>query len=323
DQRSQLYEEFINVVDHFKPKIFVMENVKGILSMKHVKDGISKREKARFLDISLKIQKYKDLKRYRAQRQLTRKESDEFVKLKNQYKKLLKQQDSFLKPVIEKIISGFNRIGYNVKYKLLNAVHYGVPQKRERVIFIGSNVFQINDSFFPIPTHGDKSRVNGKEDKMRKKNASTMNLDEDLKSFVTVKDAIGDLEDEKENKEWSHEFTKHKEDFVEKLSAVPIGETLYKRYRDAWFRLFPDQPSKTVKENHGGVFIHYKFPRVLTPRELARLQSFPDNFIFKGTKSNVLKQIGNAVPPGLARAIAKSIKIVLNEFVKKQVNMIK
>ena len=67
------------------------------------------------------------------------------------------------------------------------------------------------------------------------------------------------------------------------------------------------KPSLTVKENHGGVFVHYKYNRSMTPRELARLQDFPDNFIFEGSKSNILKQIGNAVPVGLAREIAKNI----------------
>ncbi|MHA1843124.1 MAG: DNA cytosine methyltransferase, partial [Promethearchaeota archaeon] len=66
------------------------------------------------------------------------------------------------------------------------------------------------------------------------------------------------------------------------------------------------------------VFIHYKFNRVLTPRELAALQSFDDTFIFKGTKSSILKQIGNAVPPLMAKAIAKQIKIHLNELYQKK-----
>jgi DNA (cytosine-5)-methyltransferase 1 len=70
----------------------------------------------------------------------------------------------------------------------------------------------------------------------------------------------------------------------------------------------PDQPSKTVKENHGGVFLHYEKNRFMTPRELARLQSFDDNFIFKGSKSQILVQIGNAVPPKLGFEIADTVK---------------
>ena len=84
-----------------------------------------------------------------------------------------------------------------------------------------------------------------------------------------------------------------------------------KRYSEAFYRCYPDRPSNTVKENHGGVFVHYEKNRVMTPRELARLQSFPDNFIFQGTKSSILIQLGNAVPCGLASAIAKQVKKLL------------
>ena len=79
-----------------------------------------------------------------------------------------------------------------------------------------------------------------------------------------------------------------------------------------FFRCKPDEPSNTVKENHGGVFIHYEKHRVMTPRELARLQSFPDEFIFEGSKSKILVQLGNAVPCKLSQAIAKEIKKILS-----------
>jgi DNA (cytosine-5)-methyltransferase 1 len=83
--------------------------------------------------------------------------------------------------------------------------------------------------------------------------------------------------------------------------------SLIENYKDAWYRLRPDEPARTVKENHGGVSVHYKEPRCLTPRELARLLSFRDDFRFTGSKSDVLKQIGNAVPPLLAQRVARQI----------------
>ena len=97
-------------------------------------------------------------------------------------------------------------------------------------------------------------------------------------------------------------------DFIKKIKKTKIGTSVYKGYSDAYFRSNPDEPSRTVKENHGGVFIHYEKDRFMTPRELARLQSFDDKFIFKGTKSQILVQIGNAVPPKLGYEIATSIK---------------
>ena len=79
-------------------------------------------------------------------------------------------------------------------------------------------------------------------------------------------------------------------------------------YSDAWKKCPWNEPSCTVKENHGGVNVHPKLPRVLTAREMARLQSFPDEFIFEGPKNKQLVQIGNAVPPLLAKAIGLAIR---------------
>lgn len=84
---------------------------------------------------------------------------------------------------------------------------------------------------------------------------------------------------------------------------------MYAGYSDAWKKCHWNKPSCTIKENHGGVNIHPKLPRVLTARELARLQSFPDDFIFEGPKNKQLVQIGNAVPPLLAKAIALGIVV--------------
>ena len=93
-----------------------------------------------------------------------------------------------------------------------------------------------------------------------------------------------------------------------KLLAVKEGESLYKNYSDSWKKCPWDKPSCTVKENHGGVNIHPKLPRVLTAREMARLQSFPDDFIFQGSKKWQLTQIGNAVPCFLGKAIGLAVE---------------
>ena len=99
--------------------------------------------------------------------------------------------------------------------------------------------------------------------------------------------------------------------------AVPEGQSLYKGYSDAWKKCPWDEASCTIKENHGGVNLHPKLPRVLTAREMARLQSFPDDFIFEGKKNKQLVQIGNAVPPLLAKAIGLSIIQSIEEHYNK------
>ena len=93
-----------------------------------------------------------------------------------------------------------------------------------------------------------------------------------------------------------------------------IGKSLYTNYSDAWKKVDWNKPSCTVKENHGGVNIHPILSRPMTPRELAALQSFPDDFVFEGSKKWQLVQIGNAVPCSLGKAIGLVLKKMLNEL---------
>jgi len=174
-------------------------------------------------------------------------------------------------------------LGYKVEYRLLNSANYGVPQKRQRVIFIGIKNELNRDIHFPVITH-------------KKEN------------WITVREAIDDLKDMEENVDFSQIYTKHRKGFIEKIKKTEIGKSVYPKYVEAFYRSYPDKPSNTVKENHGGVFVHYEKNRVMTPRELARLQSFPDDFKFKGSKSCILVQLGNAVPCKLSLAIAKGVK---------------
>jgi DNA (cytosine-5)-methyltransferase 1 len=175
----------------------------------------------------------------------------------------------------------------------LNSANYGVPQKRERVIFVGV-INDITEKFeYPLSTH-NKEGIDGK-----------------LK-WISVKEAIDDLKDLPEDFENLQQiYTKHTPKFIQKIENTEIGSSVLKKYSESFYRCYPDRPSNTVKENHGGVFVHYEKNRVMTPRELARLQSFPDDFVFKGTKSSMLIQLGNAVPCGLSNAIAKQVKKLL------------
>ena len=281
DPRGQLYKDYLSIVKEIKPLVFVMENVKGLLSMKVLSENNSK-SKIEDLKIVLNsIQRYKDLKRFKAQRDLNSNEKIEYESLARSYKKLNLLIQQYLVPLFPMILNEIRKLGYKVEFRVLNSVDYGTPQSRERVFIIA---FQENidaSITFPEPTHNNA---------------------------VSVKKVLKDLEGKPEGFKPNHIYTRHKTSFIKRISEVKIGSNLYKNYNDAWWRLIPDQPSRTVKENHGAVFLHYNENRVITPREMARLQDFPDDFFFFGPKNKILVQIGNAVPSRLSKAIANEIK---------------
>ncbi len=189
--------------------------------------------------------------------------------------------------VEKKIIADYKEIGYEMNVTVLCAADYKTPQKRERVIFIGNRIGAKNYHPKPILSPSE---------------------------YVTTGEAIADLMNHPEDEKFNHVPTKHRPDMAQRMLELPEGESLYKGYSDAWKKCPWNEASCTIKENHGGVNIHPKLPRVLTAREMARLQSFPDDFIFEGKKNKQLVQIGNAVPPLLGKAIGLAIRYSKNDF---------
>lgn len=179
--------------------------------------------------------------------------------------------------VFQMILSDFESLGYKVKYKVVNAADYGVPQTRQRVIIVGVRN-DIEWSYdFPDPTY-DKDETNG------------------LKKWVSVSKALSEIPEPGDDcKLPNHTYSKYK---------LNINGYIGHRLLD------PDKPAPTVTargDNRGGVVIlpHPNGKRRMSCRELATVQSFPLNYEFIGNNSSVYRQIGNAVPPLLACALAK------------------
>lgn len=183
--------------------------------------------------------------------------------------------------VEQKIVEDYRAIGYEMTVATLSAADYFTPQKRERVIFIGNRIGVTNYHPRPILKPSE---------------------------YITTGQAIGDLIEYPEDVAFNHVPTKHRPDMQQRMLECPEGQSLYKGYSDAWKKCPWNEASCTIKENHGGVNVHPKLPRVLTAREIARLQSFPDDFIFEGTKNKQLVQIGNAVPCFLGKAIGLAVR---------------
>lgn len=252
DPRNHLYIEYCRVVEKVQPEFFLIENVRGLLTLGN---GMFKKD----------------------------------------------------------IIERFSKLGYNVKFKLLNAADYGIPQNRHRVFFIGLK----NNKDYKFPE--EEAKI-----------VTTKEAIEDLPSLesdsIKLLEPSSDYqklmrENNPENIILNHDITNHIEQTINVISKVPDGGNIkdlpeeywnIRKYNKAFQRMNSKKPSNTIDTGHRNYF-HYKYNRIPTVRESARIQSFPDDFEFLGTKTSQYKQVGNAIPPLLAYKIAESILKSLEE----------
>lgn len=221
------------------------------------------------------------------------------------------------------ILRRFREMGYNIECRVLKACDYGVPQMRKRLVFMGVRQ-DIGQPHFPEPTFGPGTE----------------------KPYITCREAISDLPTRinglglDEDKycgpaltEYqkamrgnctilhNHVATDHK-DFVKATIALvpeggnykdlPAGVGESRNFHMAWTRLDGNAPARTVDTGHRNLF-HYELNRIPTVRESARIQSFPDDFVFTGTRTKQDRQVGNAVPPLLGYALGKELLAIIGE----------
>lgn len=244
-ERGNLYKSFLRFIDAKRPKAFIAENVKGLLTANNTK-------------------------------------------------------------AIQIIIKDFERIapGYLVKVQLYNFADYGVPQFRERVLIVGIRVDTGFDFSHPAPTHGA-----GRQH-----------------AHVTAGQALEGAESIPYNNNHMNLVSKT----IERLKLIPEGGNFTSIPKDhplyvkglishVYRRIHRNEPAKTIIAAGGGGTwgYHYPEPRALTNRERARLQSYPDNFIFEGSNTEVRRQIGNSVPPVGVRELAKALKPLFTEKYKE------
>ena len=214
----------------------------------------------------------------------------------------------------EDIIQRAANIGYHVTYKILSAADYGVPQNRRRVIFVGikNSIYKKKGEFeFPIPKNYRVTCLEALSD--------LPNLDEGQDKTTYICEPQNDYQKFMRKNSLivcNHEQSKHSKETIEAISYVPQGGGMKdvpttirgdRKYSSLLIRMDSTKPSQTIDTGHRTYF-HYKENRVISVREAARLQSFPDDYIFCTGKQNQYKQVGNAVPPILAYEIAMAIK---------------
>ncbi len=215
----------------------------------------------------------------------------------------------------DSIISKFTDMGYKIQYKIMCAADYGVPQMRRRVVFVG-----YKEGAFEYPPVNEEH----------------ISCEMALSDLPSLEDSLGTekmeyMSDPKNNYQqimranstavYNHIAATHSEKVKHIISLVPAGgnyKDLPEEFRNtrnfhvAWTRFPDDRPAPTIDTGHRHHF-HYKYNRVPTVRECARIQSFPDDFIFLGNKTQQFRQVGNAVPPLMAEAIAKQITKLLEK----------
>ena len=195
----------------------------------------------------------------------------------------------------QKVIHGFKSIGYNLHYSLIDTSKYGVPQKRERIFIVGMQ----SDKEFLFPPHNSKSY--GK-----------------LKAYSNVGDAINDLVNKGEEIP-NHIPLSHSEIVIRRYKLIPEGGKLpkpeelskdirRKNFGNTYTRLDRKKFSSTIVPGNNALPIHPTLNRSLTPREAARIQTFPDDYIFVGDRKSQCIQVGNAVPPLMAAKLADCVK---------------
>ena len=241
--RGNLYTYFLDFVNKKKPKAFVAENVKGLLSA-------------------------------------------------NNYQ------------AIKQIISDFESIapGYLVKPKLYNFADYGVPQFRQRVLLVGIRMDTGFNFVHPQPQYGQNRKY----------------------PYRTAGEALQNVETVLDNNQ-HHNIQPRTVEILNRIkpggnfSDIPKDSPYYVKgmISHVYRRIHPDKPASTIIAGGGGGTwgYHYQEPRSLTNRERARLQTFPDDFVFEGSTTEVRRQIGNAVPPqGIAAVVEALIPLFQGDY---------
>lgn len=256
DPRNFLFLEYVDLVSKIQPQVFIIENVKNLISS-----------------------------------------SGGF----------------FIKQIYEK----FENLGYTLNHGILNAAKFGVPQTRERAIIIGYK----GSKKISIPNNYVKKSTTVWD---AISDLAYLESGEGSEESNYITESLSDYQKKlrKDSKKlFNHKATNHSEIALKKLAMIPpegdkksMPKSLYgkQQFATTWARLQKDKASPTIDTRFdtpsNGRNSHPFLNRSITPREAARIQSFPDKFIFYGNKCSICKQIGNAVPPLLAKAIALHLK---------------
>jgi DNA (cytosine-5)-methyltransferase 1 len=220
----------------------------------------------------------------------------------------------------EEILKRFRKMGYNTECEILCAADYGVPQMRKRLIFMGVRK-DVGKPKFPEPIYLPDNYISCRDAISDLPSREyEFGMEEDIYTSKPVTE-YQILMRKNMKVLHNHVATNHTQMVKDTIALVPEGGN-YKdlppgwgesrKFNEAWTRYDGNKPSKTIDTGHRNHF-HYKYNRVPTIRENARLQSFPDDFVFTGTKTQQNRQVGNAVPPLLGQVLGNAMLKIFTE----------
>lgn len=323
DERNYFYHKQLELISVIRPKISIIENVPGLINAEVLSDETPKEVRNSIDELWKCIENYKGKKAHlRKIGQITLEIEEEGKLLRQKKENLLKdiREKGYLISVVDDIKHLYDQMGYNVYYKVLNSAWYGAATKRERIIIVAVRK-DIGIPFeFPIPTHMDPSLEKGAKEFLKIENIKYLKP-------KTVFEALSEIDynnkDDKDNIPMNHN-----EKTVERFKYIPAGDSISKHIdklpehlkiskfysRGSTMRLAGDTCSPTLVPGHSNFPVHPVEHRSITVREAAAITGFPLDYKFFGSHSKRCEHVGNAVPPALSRALAKSCVKILDKY---------
>ncbi len=321
DERNYFYRKQLEIVNVTRPKVSVIENVPGIQNAEVLSPTAPRQIAERIDQVWQALENYKGEKaNLRKLNKITFEVERKGIELRKQKEKILRElkDNGHLISVIGDIENRYHEMGYTVYRKVLNSACYGAATKRERVIIVAVRNDVGIEFVYPMATHGDLN--------FERKYPYLYEGANDYLSLVTVNDALATIDydvDDLDNVPMNHN-----ERTVERFRYIPEGDNIANHIdelpenlrisrfysRGNTMRLAGNEPSPTLVPGHSNFPVHPREHRSITVREAATITGFPNDYQFVGSHTKRCEEVGNAVPPALSTAVARQVRILLDEY---------
>ncbi|BDA05775.1 DNA cytosine methyltransferase [Helicobacter pylori] len=324
DKRNYFYRYYLEIIKTLRPKISIIENVKGMLNAKILPQNSDPKILQEVGILYQELENYKGKKaELRKKNAITKEFEDYGLNLRQKKQNLQKKLNGLMHGVVDDILKIYEELGYRVEFKILNSAWYGSATKRERLIIVAIRNDLPFHFAFPKPTHLS-DEINTKLD--------FKNLPTSFKKPFLIRDAFNLIDysnsDDTDNLPMQHtpktierfKYIQEGKNIQECIEGLPKHLQISKFYsRGNTMRLKMDALSPTLVPGHSNFPLHPTEHRSITIREAATITGFPVSYKFFGSHAKRCEQVGNAVPIALSSAIAKEVKRFLDSLRSKTI----